>query len=246
MFRLCLCAFYIVGSLFVSGFTFAPVAILLRVFGLHAQADALAYAVMSRWGRFAVLLAGGRVRLRGMENMPEARNVCFYANHQDLADIVLLLGWIGRPVGFIGKKELGMVPVMSTWMRLSHSLFLDRNSLKEGYRVITRAAGKIRAGHAIVIFPEGHRNYGGPIQDFKGGSFKSSKMAGGWIVPVSIDGSWRFLHAKKGAVSGGRIVITVHEAIDADALTKEDWKDIPAKVQAAVESGVRQRVPSRA
>jgi 1-acyl-sn-glycerol-3-phosphate acyltransferase len=241
MLRLVLSATYILGSLFISGWLLAPTAILLRVFGLASPADAFAYAVMRRWGRWAVLLAGGRVRIRGMEKLPRERNVCFYSNHQDLADIVLFLGWIGRPVGFIGKKELGMVPVMSTWMRLSHSLFLDRDSLREGYRVMARAARKIREGHAIVIFPEGHRNYGGALRDFKGGSFKISKMAGGKIVPVSIEGSWRFLNAKKGAVTGGDILITVHDAIDADVLTKDEWKDIPRRVQAAVASGLKPR-----
>jgi 1-acyl-sn-glycerol-3-phosphate acyltransferase len=245
MFRLVLTAIYLVGSLFLSGFTFLPPVVLLRVFGFDEQADAITYFVMRLWGRFAIHLAGGMVRATGLEKIPKSGNVCFYSNHQDLADIVLFLGWIGRPVGFIGKKELGMVPIMSTWMKLGHSLFLDRNSLKEGYRVITRAARKIRTGYAIVIFPEGHRNYGGEIKEFKGGSFKSSKMAGGYIVPVSIDGTWCFLNAKKGAVTGGRINLTVHDAIDAGALTKEEWKDIPKRVQTAVASGVRLRTLNR-
>lgn len=241
MFRLILSASFVLGSLFISGFLLAPTAILLRVFGFDRQADAYARAVMAWWGRCAVLCAGGRVRVRGLEKLEGLRNVCFYANHQDISDIVLLLGWIGRSVGFIGKKELGAVPVMSTWMKLSHSLFLDRNSLKEGFRVINRAARKIRAGHAIVIFPEGHRNYGGPIGDFKAGSFKISKLAGGYVVPVSIDGSWRFLHARKGAVSGGDIRITVQDPIDAGALGKEEWKELPARVRAAVAADVRPR-----
>ncbi len=238
MFRMLYSASFVLGTIFVSGLFLLPVALILRFLGLYKAADAYTYAIMRWWGRWSVLAAGGKVKISGLEKLPESHNICFYANHQEYSDIVLCLGWLGRPVGFIGKKELGMVPIMATWMKLSHSLFLDRSSLKEGFRVIARAARKIRHGHAIVIFPEGTRNKGKPLAEFKAGSFKISKMAGGWIVPLSIDGSWRFM-SKPGAVTGGPIRLTIHDPIDVDKLSKEEWKDIPKRVQALVGSELR-------
>jgi 1-acyl-sn-glycerol-3-phosphate acyltransferase len=240
MFRLVFSLFYFIATLVISALTFLPVVLFLRLVGLEKLAEAITFKLMHYWGRYIVLVGGGSVRIKGLEKLPASDNICFYSNHQDYSDIVLYLGWMNRAVGFIGKKELGAVPIMSTWMKLSHSLFLDRGSLKEGFRVITRAAGKIRKGQAIVIFPEGHRNHGGPLAEFKAGSFKISKLSGGYIVPVTIDGSWRFL-SQKGKVSGGRIDLTVHDPIDAGALSKDEWKDIPKRVQATIESAIKQR-----
>jgi 1-acyl-sn-glycerol-3-phosphate acyltransferase len=238
MARLIFTAVYLFGTIFLSGFTLMPLVILLDLVGLRRLSSSLRSATMGGWGRQAVLAAGGRVRVSGLENLPDSDNVCFYANHQDYSDIAVLLGWMGRPLGFLGKRELGMVPVMSTWMRLSYSLFLDRKSLKRGLETIRRAARNLRKGRAIVIFPEGTRGRGGPVGEFKAGSFKAAKLAGSWIVPVTLDGSWRFLY-RPGRVTGGPVRVVIHPAIDSSTLGAEEWKELPGRVRDAIAETIR-------
>ncbi len=237
MLRLLLSAVYVFGTLFMSGFVLMPMVLLLHGLGLRRSAERLTSFIMRTWARYTVLAAGGRVRVSGRENLPDSLNLCVYANHQDYSDIVLLLGWMGLPLGFMGKKELGMVPILSSWMRLSYSVFLDRKSLQQGLRTVHRVASNLRKGRPIVIFPEGTRNFGGPVADFKGGSFKASKLSGSWIVPVTLDGSWRFM-GYPGRVKGGPVRIVIHPAIDASRLGAEDWKDLPRRVHDAIEGSI--------
>jgi 1-acyl-sn-glycerol-3-phosphate acyltransferase len=236
--RLILSAFFFGASLAFSALTLGPAVLALSFLGLRRQSEALRAVIMRIWGRYAVLVAGGRVRVEGRENLPASDNVCFYANHQDYSDIVVLLGWLGKPVGFLGKKELGMVPIMSSWMILSHSLFLDRKSIKQGVRTVHRAASNLKKGRPLVIFPEGTRNHGGPVAEFRAGSFKAAKLAGGLIVPVTVDGSWRFM-GTPGKVRGGRVRVVIHPAIDSAALGPEEWKELPRRVHDLIEGAIR-------
>lgn len=237
MIRLIASLLYFLVTLFLSGFTLMPLAVVFRYFLPCRLGEAYIHVVTSVWARAIVYLAGGRVRVIGRGNIPAGRNIAFVANHQDYSDIVLFLGWIGRGVGFVGKKELGAVPILSTWMRLLHSVFIDRGSLREGMRAIKRSAAKVRAGHAMVIFPEGTRSKGGPVGEFKAGSFKMAKLSAGWIVPVTIDGAWRFMHYA-GKVVGGPLRIVIHPAVDAATLDAEGWKTLPARMREIVASSI--------
>jgi 1-acyl-sn-glycerol-3-phosphate acyltransferase len=103
--------------------------------------------------------------------------------------------------------------------------------------MIHRAASNIRKGRPLVIFPEGTRNFGGPLGDFKAGSFKAAKLAGGWIVPVTLDGSWRFMQIPR-RVLPGRLRIVIHQAIDASALDVQGWKELPGRVREAIAGSI--------
>jgi 1-acyl-sn-glycerol-3-phosphate acyltransferase len=76
--------------------------------------------------------------------------------------------------------------------------------------------------------------------DFKAGSFKMARMSGGYIVPVTIDGSWRFLYYP-GKVTGGRVDITIHPAIAVESLSPAEWKDLPGKVHDTIASAIHTR-----
>ncbi len=69
------------------------------------------------WGRTTVLSTGSKVDVSGLENLPDSENICFISNHQGMFDIPLVLGFIGRPAGFIAKQELFKIPVLSWWMK---------------------------------------------------------------------------------------------------------------------------------
>jgi 1-acyl-sn-glycerol-3-phosphate acyltransferase len=90
--------------------------------------------------------------VHGKENIPSDDRICFVSNHQEYTDILLLLGWLGKNVGFVGKQQLEAIPILSTWMMLLHSLFLDGKSLRQGLGVMHRGARNIKHGYAMVIF----------------------------------------------------------------------------------------------
>ena len=76
-------------------------------------------------------IAGAKVNVIGLENLPKDQTVLFVSNHQSNFDIPLLLSSIDIPKGFIAKKELENWPIISTWMKYINCIFMDRDNLRK-------------------------------------------------------------------------------------------------------------------
>lgn len=54
--------------------------------------------------RKIIQLTGSTVNVKGKENLSNEA-VLFVANHQGLFDILAMLGYLGKPIGFIAKRN---------------------------------------------------------------------------------------------------------------------------------------------
>ncbi len=177
------------------------------------------------WGRLLLWAAGATVTVAGLERLPASSQICFVSNHQGSFDIPLIIGYIPRIVGFIAKKELKLFPIVNVWMRALHCIFLDRKNVRAALRVIHQGAQNIRDGHALVIFPEGTRSRSRQPGIFKKGSFHLPLSAGGWIIPLCIDGTWK-LKEKHHRIQAGSVRLTILEPIAVETLNEETKKKI--------------------
>lgn len=84
--------------------------------GKIEERDAIVTEAVQKWSRRLLKLAGVKVTVQGLENIPEGA-VVFVSNHQGLFDIPTLLGYLDRPHGLIAKKEAEKIPMIRTWMR---------------------------------------------------------------------------------------------------------------------------------
>ncbi len=152
------------------------------------------------WPRFsgAVLRIAAacltRVRLEGLENIPEDGPVLAICNHASNADGVLLIAYIvprfGRRMRWPGKEEAMHWPVLGWGMR------------QNGVFGIRRGAGDLEAfklarnvldeGGVLTIFPEGTRSPDGALRDAKEGATVLAVRSGAPILPIAIIGSQRF------------------------------------------------------
>ena len=135
--------------------------------------------------RMVFRLTGSTLTVKGLENIPDMP-VLYVGNHRSYFDIVT--GYIVVPgqTGFIAKKEMEKIPLLSTWMKRLHCLFLDRNDLKQGLKTILTAIEKVKSGISICIFPEGTRGDSDEMAPFKEGSLKIAEKAGCPIIPMAI------------------------------------------------------------
>lgn len=170
---------------------------LLNLFAQKAAAYRYAKTVARTWARHLLWVGRISVRVLGTDHYPRhAGRVCVVSNHQGYADILLLEAYLPDVGGFVAKKELRMVPVMSTWMRIFRCVFIDRRSVRRGNRALDKAVRNIRDGYPMLIFPEGTRSHSGRVGSFKGGSLKLPVEAEATIVPVTIDGTYRILEER--------------------------------------------------
>ena len=159
-------------------------------------------------------LSGARITVTGEEYLKEGETYLFVSNHQSNFDIPLLLSAIRCPKGFIAKKELGNIPILTFWMKKIHCVFMDRDNIRKSAEAIVKGIQILKAGHSMVIFPEGTRSKGGPVKEFKAGSFKLALKSKVKIIPVTIDGSYKLLDANGGKIKAADVAVTLHEPIE--------------------------------
>lgn len=189
------------------------------------------------WAKYCVDATGTQVEVTGIENVPTDRSVVYIGNHQGIFDIPLLLGYIPYQKAFIAKIEILKIPVLSDWMKLMKCVFLARKSPRQSVEAMHQGIENVKNGYSMVIFPEGTRSKGGPVKEFKPGSFKLAFQAEADIVPVTIDGTWKIYEEHK-KINPAKIKLTIHPAIKTEGLNKEELREIPAQVQKIVESAL--------
>lgn len=136
------------------------------------------------------LLTRVKVEVEGLEKLDSIEHGVIYANHQSNVDIVTMLKVIKRPHGYVAKKELDHIFLLSDGMRLIRCEFMDRNDVRQSVKVISNAVKNVKEGHLMVIFPEGTRMIKGELGSFKAGSFKLAQKAKADIIPVTIFNSY--------------------------------------------------------
>jgi 1-acyl-sn-glycerol-3-phosphate acyltransferase len=201
----------------------------------QGQAQLLEWTTRS-WARLLIAIAGGRVDVSGLENLPVGGGILFVSNHQGAFDIPLLLGYVPGLKGFVSKKENGRLPVVGTWMKLLRCIFLDRKDLRQSARAIGRGVEDLRTGRSLIVFPEGTRSKSGVMNRFKDGSFKLATRSGAAIVPLTIDGSYRLLEGNRGRITPGRVRLHIHPPIRIRDLSNADKETLTETVQRIIAS----------
>ena len=186
MFRFIFIAIFLILYLILSIPVFF-VEWLIGKFNPHAR-DISSLRIV-QWGFKVILkMTGVKVTVIGEENVPD-EPVLFIGNHRSFFDILLTYSRCRNLTGYVAKKEMEKIPLLSTWMRFVHCLFLDRENPKEGLKTILQAIDYVKHGISICIFPEGTRNKGEELSllPFHNGSFKIAEKTGCPIIPMSLN-----------------------------------------------------------
>jgi 1-acyl-sn-glycerol-3-phosphate acyltransferase len=176
------------------------IANILGALNMKEEQEARVATTARKWARDLVKAAGAKVVVHGSENVPTDRPVLFVGNHQSDFDIPIYLGYIPQPKGFIAKIELTKIPIVSTWMKKMHCLFLDRKNLRQSVLVMRQAVEFLKSGYSLVIFPEG--------------SLSIAQKANVPIVPITIVGSYKLLEVNKGfTITPAEVEVHISEPI---------------------------------
>lgn len=189
------------------------------------------------WAFRGVLrICGTRIIVIGEENVPKDTAVLYVANHRSFLDIPLTYVRVPRPTGYISKKEMEKVPLLSIWMKLLHCLFLDRDNIKEGLKTILSGVEKVKSGISICIFPEGTRNrVPDTFLPFHEGSFKIAEKGNVPIVPITMNNTSAIFEDQFPKIRKTTVVIEYGSPIFLADLPKEERKFIGASIQKKME-----------
>ena len=195
---------------------------------------------MVQWGFKLILrVTGVQTTVIGMENIPD-EPVLFIGNHRSFFDILLTYSRCPRLTGYVAKKEMEKIPLLSTWMRFVYCLFLDRENPKEGLKTILQAIDYVKKGISICIFPEGTRNKGEELSmlPFKEGAFKIATKTGCAIVPISMNNTAAIFENQFPKIKKVHVVVEYGKPIYPKDLAPEDKKHIGAYVQNIIQETI--------
>lgn len=187
--------------------------------------------------RFILKVTGADITIIGHENVPKDQAVLYIGNHRSFFDILLTYVHCPDLTGYVAKKEMEPIPLLSIWMRYLHCLFLDRKDIKEGMKTILTAIEKVKNGISICIFPEGTRNKGNDALEllpFHEGSFKIATKSGCPIIPMAISNSAEIFENHFPKIKPCKVVVEYGKPIYPEQLSKEDKKRLGAYTQGII------------
>ena len=133
------------------------------------------------------------VEVQGAENIPLAGGAILAANHVSFFDTVVLLFSVQRRASFVGKAEymdswktkylfpaLGMIPI-------------ERSAGRQAMAALDTAAGVLRRGGLLAIYPEGTRSRDGFLHRGHTGVAELALATGSPIVPIGLVGTDRMM-----------------------------------------------------
>ena len=125
-----------------------------------------------------------RFDVAGLENVPARGPVLLAANHRsyfDVAALALVARGIGRPVRFLGKKEVFDAPVVGTIARAIGGVPVDRGS--GSGQPLRAAESALKAGEVVIVTPQGTiprgHDFFDPVLHGKTGSGAAGRVDGG-------------------------------------------------------------------
>ncbi len=129
-----------------------------------------------------------RMRIEGVENVPETGPAIIAPNHTSVLDSFFLPAALPRRITYVGKAEymddwktkhlfpaLGMIPI-------------DRSGGDSAERALSAAEGILRDGELFGIYPEGTRSRSGDLHRGHTGPARLALRTGAPIVPVGLSG----------------------------------------------------------
>ncbi|HYK95792.1 MAG TPA: (d)CMP kinase [Candidatus Dormibacteraeota bacterium] len=137
----------------------------------------------------SVARAIARFRIEGdLSTLPKTGPMIVAANHASSADPVLIGAFLnqvlGRPLNWLGKRELVEFPLTGWAFRIAGIHPVDREAADlEAFRTAMRI---LEAGQPLAVFPEGTRSKDGALQQVREGVGMLALRSGAPVLPVAV------------------------------------------------------------
>jgi 1-acyl-sn-glycerol-3-phosphate acyltransferase len=140
-----------------------------------------------------------RVRVRGIEHIPDDGPVMVASNHVSFVDPLIIGGMIRRPVNFVMYYKIYNIPLLKFIFKIGKAIPIagrseDPQILEAAYQRIHEV---LASGNLLGIFPEGRITHDGDIQPFRSGLEKIVSEEQVAVVPVALCNLWGSLFSRR-------------------------------------------------
>jgi 1-acyl-sn-glycerol-3-phosphate acyltransferase len=146
-----------------------------------------------------------RVRMEGLEHVPEEGPCVIVCNHVSYVDAVVLAACVRRPIRFVMDYRIFRVPVLSFLFRTMRAIPIasarEDPALKA--QAFDEARRALEAGEIVGIFPEGRLTESGDLNVFRPGVQQIVTVTPVPVVPMALRGLWGSFFSR---ASGGKAI----------------------------------------
>jgi 1-acyl-sn-glycerol-3-phosphate acyltransferase len=180
--------------------------------------------------RWLLRLAGIPVAVRGLEQLPSRTPCVLAVNHASYLDALVLLAALPTWVSFVAKRELTERFFPRVLFTRLGTEFVERFDPQRGVEDTERVLQAVRAGRAMLFFPEGTFKRAPGLLPFRMGAFVVAAQAGVPLVPLAITGTRSILRAGQWFPRRGAVSLTIGAPL---APVGADWRAAVALRDAA-------------
>jgi 1-acyl-sn-glycerol-3-phosphate acyltransferase len=182
----------------------------IAAFALPARAARVSMRFLAR---AALWLAGLRVQVEGLEEIPRAGPAVAVANHASYVDGLLFFALLPARFTFAVKEGFSRNRFMRHVFSRAGGFFVERFDVKRGVEDTRGLSRLVAAGGAAAIFPEGTFTRSPGLAPFRMGAFVIAAEAGAPVVPVAFRGSRSVLRANDWIVRRGFVRVVIEPPI---------------------------------
>ena len=122
--------------------------------------------------RLGLHLMRVKMIVSGRENIPK-NDFVVVGNHQENWDALIVKPiFKDHAVSFIAKEALSKLPVFGRWIALLGGVWISKTADRSAAESIIKAIKNYKSGMSMGVFPEGKRDFGNEMIEFKPGAFK--------------------------------------------------------------------------
>jgi acyl-[acyl-carrier-protein]-phospholipid O-acyltransferase/long-chain-fatty-acid--[acyl-carrier-protein] ligase len=144
-----------------------------------------------------------RLDVAGRDRVPARGGALLVPNHVSMADAVLLLASVDRPVRFLMFKGSYDHPLVKPFAKILGVIPISSDQgPREMIHSLRRATQALQDGELVCIFPEGQMTRIGQMMPFRRGMERIIKGVDVPIIPVNLDGVWGSIFS----FAGGRFL----------------------------------------
>jgi 1-acyl-sn-glycerol-3-phosphate acyltransferase len=222
--------------------TVVPWAIFVLVASIFIRGDPLYWFTM-RWLRMAMwgcrVICGVQPRIAGMEHLPDGPCILL-PKHQSTWETFIFPCLMPRPLCYVFKRELLMIPFFGWAMGRLDMIHIDRSRRAEAWNKVAEQGRKFMAeGHWVIMFPEGTRTPRGSQGLYKAGGTRLAITTGVPVVPIAVT-SARCWPRKSFVVRPGVVDMSIGPPI---ASTGREPDELMREVEAWIEAEMRRLDP---
>jgi 1-acyl-sn-glycerol-3-phosphate acyltransferase len=140
-----------------------------------------------------------RIRVSGLEHIPERGAALVICNHVGYADALVLSAAVPRPMRFVMEAAIFRIPVANLVFRGMKAIPVatrteDATVREEAFRQVL---AELDRGEIVCLFPEGRLTADGTIGEFRPGILRILRERPVPVVPVALSGLWGSMFSRR-------------------------------------------------